>query len=436
MLAGWVGREAGGGALRAGGGVAVVGRRSGVLIHRALHGWVGGQRARLALDPAVSSVADGVGVLQAVGEHVSHVDLLRHLVHHTLGAVQVARALLGVGLTLVLPLGLCDLYLPHRRLLQHGLASSRGHHLECDDGWQLLSAHSDIHRSQHLALAVAHTGVRPPHLVWYEAEHVAAVAVLRHARPALLLSQHVADRGQHRSGRRAGQERRGVRRGGDGAGYIARERVRRFQGVNGRHRDRALRVCACCLDAICVPSPSTCSISSSHSCAHAWPLPSSRLLSSLRLHVFQLLSSSAHNSHLGSTAAPPALLPLRSRAHADEACPVGPAHNGGVSSPAHEIGPIVWTVNQIVLVQQAYNVMMHALLGRIAWQPIQVIGDVTIGVVVEENLSCLEAAFSGCKKQRSLLLEETQKVIDIPLCVTNDQFVSLFFYPKITKLNL
>lgn len=78
----------------------------------------------------------------------------------------------------------------------------------------------------------------------------------------------------------------------------------------------------------------------------------------------------------------------------------------------------MWTVDQIILVQQAHNVMMHTLLSRIAWQPIQVIGDVTIGVVVEENLSRLKAAFSGCKKQRSLLLKETQKAINIPLCVT------------------
>lgn len=198
----------------------MLGGRCGVLIHRALHGRIGGQRPRLVVDP---SVADGVGVLQGVGEPVPHAHLLGDLVHHTLGAVVVAWPLLGASLILVLSLGLCDLYLPRLRLLQHSLASSWGHHLERDDGRQLLPAHGDIHRGQHWALAVvlAHAGVGAPHLVRDEAKHVAAVAVLGHAHPALLLSQHVADGRQHRSGGRAAQEGRGVCRGGDGAGHIA-----------------------------------------------------------------------------------------------------------------------------------------------------------------------------------------------------------------------
>lgn len=201
----------------------MLGGGCGVLIHRALHGRIGGQRPRLALDPTVASVADGVGVLQGVGEPVRHAHLLGNLVHYTLGAMEVAWPLLGVTLILVLPLGLCDLYLPRLWLLQYGLASSRGHHLERDNGRQLLSAHGDIHGGQHRALAVvlAHAGVRSPHLVRYKAEHVAAVAVLGHAHPALLLPQHVADGGQHWSGGRAAQEGRGVCCGGDGAGHVA-----------------------------------------------------------------------------------------------------------------------------------------------------------------------------------------------------------------------
>lgn len=196
----------------------MLGGRCGVLIHGALHGRIGGQRPRLAVDPS-----DGVGVLQGVGQPVPHVHLLGHLVHHTLGAVDVARPLLGASLILVLPLGLCDLYLPRLRLLQHGLASSWRHHLERDDGRQLLPAHGDVHGREHLALAVvlAHAGVRSPHLVRDEAEHVATVAVLGHAHPALLLPQHVADWRQHRSGGRAAQEGRGVGGGGDGAGHVA-----------------------------------------------------------------------------------------------------------------------------------------------------------------------------------------------------------------------
>lgn len=67
----------------------------------------------------------------------------------------------------------------------------------------------------------------------------------------------------------------------------------------------------------------------------------------------------------------------------------------------------MWTVYHIVLVQQAHDVMMHTFLSCIAGQPIQVIGDITIGVVVKEYLSCLKAALSGCKEERSLLLKET-----------------------------
>lgn len=234
MLIGRVHRVAGGDALRAvSGGVTVLGGWRGVFIHRALHGRIGGQRPRLALDVAVSSMVDGVGVLQGVRQPVRHAHLLWHRVHHTLGAMKVARPLLGVALTLAEPLGLGHLHLPCLRLLQHGLPSSRGHHLEGDNWRQLLSAHGDVHWSHHLALAVAHGGMGAPHLVGDQAEHVAAVAVLGHAHPALLLSQHVADRGQDGSGGRAGQKGRRVSCGGDGAGHVSCVRVWRFQRIHG-----------------------------------------------------------------------------------------------------------------------------------------------------------------------------------------------------------
>lgn len=171
----------------------MLGRWRGVLIHRTRHGRIGGQRLRLPLHSTMSSMADGVGVLHVVWEPMCHAHLLRHLIHHTLGTMEVDWSLLGV--TVVLALGLCDLYLSRLRLLQHGLTSSMCHHLERDDGWQLLSAHGDIHRCQHWAPAVTHARVRSPHLVWYEAEQLLPVGVLGHADPTLLLSQHVADRG-------------------------------------------------------------------------------------------------------------------------------------------------------------------------------------------------------------------------------------------------
>lgn len=69
----------------------------------------------------------------------------------------------------------------------------------------------------------------------------------------------------------------------------------------------------------------------------------------------------------------------------------------------------MWTVYQIVLVEQANDVVMHAFLSRITWQPVQVIGDVTVGVVIQQDLSRLEAAFTRCQEQRRFLLKKKQK---------------------------
>lgn len=69
------------------------------------------------------------------------------------------------------------------------------------------------------------------------------------------------------------------------------------------------------------------------------------------------------------------------------------------------------TVNQIVLIQETDDVVVHAFLSRIAGKPIQMISDVAVGVVVEENLCRLEAAFPGCKKQRGLLLKEAKGAV-------------------------
>lgn len=169
-------------------------------------------------------MVDSMWVLQGVGEPMTHAHLLRNLVYHTLGAVEMAWTLLGVTLSLVLTLGLCDLHLSLLRLLQHGLACSSRHHLECDDGRQLLPGHGDIHGGQPntttLAVVLGHARVGSSNLMGNKAEHGTVVAMFGHAHPGLLLSQHVADRGQHLSGGGTAQEWWGICCGGDGAGNI------------------------------------------------------------------------------------------------------------------------------------------------------------------------------------------------------------------------
>lgn len=58
------------------------------------------------------------------------------------------------------------------------------------------------------------------------------------------------------------------------------------------------------------------------------------------------------------------------------------------------------------------------------------IGDVTVGIVVEEDLSCLKAAFSGRKEEWSLLLKETRQglttVILINATSQTAQFAAVF----------
>lgn len=260
---------------------------------------------------------------------MSHGHLIRDLVYHPRGAVEVPRSLLGVTLSLVLTLGLRDLHLPLLRLLQHGLACSGSHHLEGDDGWQLLPGHGDVHGGQPdaatLAVVLGHAGVGSRNLMRNQAEH-GAVSVFVHAHPGLLLSQHVADRGQHLSGGGAAQQGRGVCRGGDGSGNVACVGVRRLQGVDGRHGDGALWKASCCLHAIGASCCRASSISCSHPSTYSCPISSCRLLPSLSLHVFHFFGPSTNTSYFCAPA-PPALLSLWSRAHANVACSICSTHN-------------------------------------------------------------------------------------------------------------
>lgn len=52
--------------------------------------------------------------------------------------------------------------------------------------------------------------------------------------------------------------------------------------------------------------------------------------------------------------------------------------------------------------------MVHAFLGNISGQLVKVIGDLTIGKVIQKNFSSLEAAFTSCKEEWCLLLKYSQ----------------------------
>lgn len=102
----------GGGSLRAGVGVAVLGRWRWIFIHRALAWLIGSYLLCLALrQPMRECVVVTMGVRKGVRQAVLHSHVW-HGVHHTLVTVQV--------LTLCLILPLC-LHLPLLRLLEEAL---------------------------------------------------------------------------------------------------------------------------------------------------------------------------------------------------------------------------------------------------------------------------------------------------------------------------
>lgn len=67
------------------------------------------------------------------------------------------------------------------------------------------------------------------------------------------------------------------------------------------------------------------------------------------------------------------------------------------------------TPNYIVLIQKADDVMVHAFLGDISGQLVEMVCDLTIGKLFQKNLGCLEAAFTGCKEEWCLFLKSKQK---------------------------
>lgn len=67
------------------------------------------------------------------------------------------------------------------------------------------------------------------------------------------------------------------------------------------------------------------------------------------------------------------------------------------------------TPNHVVLIQEADDVVVHAFLGDVSGQLVEVVGDLTIGKVLQKNLGCLVAAFTGCKEEWCLLLKNKQR---------------------------
>lgn len=63
------------------------------------------------------------------------------------------------------------------------------------------------------------------------------------------------------------------------------------------------------------------------------------------------------------------------------------------------------TSYHIVLVQKTDNVMVHALLGDIPRQLVEVVCDFAVGKVIQKYLCCLVAAFAGCKEEWGFLLK-------------------------------
>lgn len=157
MFAGIVCGMTGGGSLRACGGIAVLGRWRGIFIHGALAWLIGCHLPCLALwQPVRKHVVVTMRVRKVVRQAVLHSHIWNGE-HHTLVAVQV------LTLRLILPL---RLYLPLLRLLEEALPAACRHHLEGDDGRQLLTAHGDIHRGEHAwAVVLLHAGVACAHLV-------------------------------------------------------------------------------------------------------------------------------------------------------------------------------------------------------------------------------------------------------------------------------
>lgn len=66
--------------------------------------------------------------------------------------------------------------------------------------------------------------------------------------------------------------------------------------------------------------------------------------------------------------------------------------------------------HQVVLIQQPHDVVVHALLRDVPRQPVHVVRDVAVRKVVQQNLGCFVAPFSGGEEQRGLLLGTQMKL--------------------------
>lgn len=67
------------------------------------------------------------------------------------------------------------------------------------------------------------------------------------------------------------------------------------------------------------------------------------------------------------------------------------------------------TADQVVLIHETDNVVVHPLLRNVSGQPVHVISYLAVSKVLQQDLGRLVASFPGSKEQRGLLLRQTHR---------------------------
>ena len=65
-----------------------------------------------------------------------------------------------------------------------------------------------------------------------------------------------------------------------------------------------------------------------------------------------------------------------------------------------------------VLVEESHDVVVQSLLGHVARQTVHVVGDVAVGVLVQQRTHSFERAFAGRQEQRSFVLCRSLKMCE------------------------